>query len=61
MQQIDWIRIAPDVAKQLLGEPTKTSSNELRWGNKGSMALNLSEGTFYDHEEGVGGGVIDLI
>jgi KaiC/GvpD/RAD55 family RecA-like ATPase len=25
------------------------------------MALNLSEGTFYDHEEGVGGGVIDLI
>ena len=61
MQQIDWIRIAPDVAKQLLGEPTKTSSNEFRWGNKGSMALNLSEGTFYDHEEGVGGGVIDLI
>ena len=61
MQQIDWIRIAPDVAKQLLGEPTKTSSNELRWGNKGSMALNLSEGTFYDHEEGVGGGGIDLI
>ncbi len=61
MQQIDWIRIAPDVAKQLLGEPTKTSSNELRWGSKGSMALNLSEGTFYDHEEGVGGGVIDLI
>ena len=61
MQQIDWIRIAPEVAKQLLGEPTKTSSNELRWGNKGSMALNLSEGTFYDHEEGVGGGVIDLI
>ena len=61
MQQIDWIRIAPDVAKQLLGEPTKTSSNELRWGSKGSMALNLSEGTFYDHEEGVGGGVIALI
>ncbi len=61
MQQIDWIRIAPDVAKQLLGEPTKTSSNELRWGSKGSMALNLSEGTFYDHEQGVGGGVIDLI
>ena len=61
MHSVDWIRIAPDVAKQLLGEPTKTSSNELRWGSKGSMALNLSEGTFYDHEEGVGGGVIDLI
>jgi RecA-family ATPase len=61
MQQIDWIRIAPDVAKQLLGEPSSTSSEQLRWGRKGSMALNLSEGTFYDHEAGVGGGVIDLI
>jgi len=61
MQQIDWIRIAPEVAKQLLGEPSKTSSNELRWGNKGSMVLNKKEGTFYDHEAGVGGGVIDLI
>ncbi len=61
MQSVDWQRIAPEVAKQLLGEPTSTSSNELRWGRKGSMALNLSEGTFYDHEAGVGGGVIDLI
>ena len=61
MQQVDWIRIAPEVAKQLLGEPSKTSSNELRWGNKGSMVLNKKEGTFYDHEAGVGGGVIDLI
>ena len=61
MQQVDWIRIAPEVAKQLLGEPSSTSSEQLRWGRKGSMALNLSEGTFYDHEAGVGGGVIDLI
>jgi RecA-family ATPase len=61
MEHIDWQRIAPDVAKQLLGEPTSTSSNEFRWGRKGSMCLNLSEGTFYDHEAGVGGGVIDLI
>ncbi len=61
MEHIDWQRIAPDVAKQLLGEPTSTSSNEYRWGRKGSMCLNLSDGTFYDHEAGVGGGVIDLI
>lgn len=61
MQQVDWIRIAPEVAKQLLGEPSSTSSEQLRWGRKGSMALNLLEGTFYDHEAGVGGGVIDLI
>ncbi len=61
MENIDWQRIAPDVAKQLLGEPTSTSSNEYRWGRKGSMCLSLSEGTFYDHEAGVGGGVIDLI
>ena len=61
MQQVDWIKIAPEVAKQLLGEPSSTSSEQLRWGRKGSMALNLSEGTFYDHEAGVGGGVVDLI
>jgi RecA-family ATPase len=61
MEHIDWQRIAPDVAKQLLGEPTSTSSKEFRWGRKGSMCLNLTDGTFYDHEAGVGGGVIDLI
>lgn len=59
--QIDWQRIAPEVAKQLLGEPSSISSKELRWGAKGSMTLNLNEGTWYDFEQDIGGGIIDLI
>lgn len=61
MQQVDWQRIAPEVAKQLLGNPSSTSSNEFRWGSKGSLTLNLESATWYDFENGVGGGVIDLI
>ena len=59
--QIDWQRIAPEVAKQLLGEPSSISSKELRWGTHGSMTLNLHEGTWYDFEQDIGGGIIDLI
>ena len=61
MQSVDWQRIAPEVAKQLLGEPTSTSSNELRWGRKGSFVLNLEAGTWFDFENDTGGGLIDLI
>jgi len=61
MSNVDWQRIAPEVAKQLLGEPSSTTSKELRWGTHGSMTLNLNEGTWYDFENQVGGGIIDLI
>ena len=61
MQSVDWQRIAPEIAKQLLGEPTSTSSNELRWGRKGSFVLNLEAGTWFDFENDKGGGLIDLI
>ena len=61
MQSVDWVKIAPEVAKQLLGEPKSISCTEIRWGTHGSMVLNLEKGTFYDFEDGVGGGIIDLI
>jgi RecA-family ATPase len=61
MQSVDWVKIAPEVAKQLLGEPKSISSTEMRWNTHGSMVLNLEQGTFYDFEEGIGGGIIDLI
>ena len=61
MQSVDWVKIAPEVAKQLLGEPKSISSTEIRWGTHRSMVLNLEKGTFYDFENGVGGGIIDLI
>lgn len=61
MHDTDWQRIAPEVARQLLGEPTSVKSNEWRWGNKGSMVFTLDTGQFYDFEEGVGFGVAGLI
>ena len=61
MHSVDWQRIAPEVAKQLLGEPTSTSSKEFRWGSKGSLVLSLETGTWYNFEDDTGGGIIDLI
>ena len=51
------------VAKALLGEPNAKLSNksELRWGNHGSLSVDLVKGTWFDHECDQGGGVADLI
>ncbi len=52
-----------DVARHLYGEPNKrlSSSNELRFGSNGSLAIDLKNGRWYDHEAECGGGVVDLI
>jgi predicted P-loop ATPase len=51
------------VARRLLGEPNKhlSTKDELRFGTHGSLSVDLEKGTFYDHEAGEGGGVLDLI
>jgi hypothetical protein len=51
------------VAKALLGEPNRQQSrgNTLRYGTNGSMSIDLEKGTWFSHEEGKGGGVLDLI
>lgn len=59
--QTDWVSIAQPLALELLGEPSKKSSNEWRWGRKGSLVLNLESASWYDHEADQGGGLIDLI
>ena len=61
MQDYDWQKIAPEVARQILGEPKVQKSDEWRWGNKGSLVFTLETGQFYDFEEGQGGGVKWLI
>ena len=38
-----------------------SSKRELRYGTKGSLSIDLTKGTFYDHETLQGGGVLDLI
>lgn len=51
------------VALHLFGEPNAamSKSNELRFGTHGSLAVDLDKGVWHDHEEGLGGGVLDLI
>src|SRR5690348_7946010 len=51
------------VATALLGEPNKALSTKdrLRYGNHGSVEINLAKGAFFDFEEEIGGGVLDLI
>ena len=61
MQQVDWQRIAPEVALQLLGEPSSKKSHEWRYGTHGSLVVNIDAGTWWDFENDLGGGIIDLI
>jgi putative DNA primase/helicase len=57
---------AAEVAIAVLGEPNRqlSSTRELRFGRKGSLAV-VTDGTkagwWYDHENGNGGDIIDLI
>lgn len=56
--------IAEPVARELWGEPVPGHSKpgvELRWGSGGSKSLDLKKGTWFDHEAGEGGGVLDLV
>ena len=51
------------VARHLLGEPGKRLSTrkDLRYGTHGSLSVNVVKGTWFDHEAGEGGAVLDLI
>ena len=54
--------IIDDVAYELMPDriPFETDK-EIRFGTKGSFAVNKREGTFYDHEEKKGGGLLDMV
>lgn len=49
------------VARHYWGEPTGKRGTELRWGTHGSKSVDLRKGTWYDHENKEGGGVVDLV
>ncbi len=59
--ELDWEKIAPEIAVQILGEPTSKSSTHWRFNRKGSLALDLASGTFFDFENGQGYGLIEFI
>ena len=49
------------VAKHYWGEPVERRGTTIRWGNKGSKEVDLRKGTWFDFENNVGGGVVDLV
>ncbi len=58
-------RIA-DLARELFGESNRALSTkaQLRYGNKGSLAIELEgprAGCWFDHERGIGGDALDLV
>lgn len=61
--EIDFAALAEPVARILLGEPNRhlSTKSNLRFGNKGSLSLNLETGQWFHFEEGAGGGVLDFI
>ena len=55
-----------DIARHLLGEPNRQQSNrhQLRFGSNGSIAVEIAGpkcGTWYDHENEVGGSAWELL
>ena len=60
---LDFPALADPVALALLGDPNSRMSTaaELRYGRKGSLAVRLESGQWFDHESGAGGGVLDLV
>lgn len=63
MSDADFSAIMEPVARHLLGDPNvlMSDANSLRWGEKGSLSVNLEKGIWYSHEDGAGGGLLDLI
>lgn len=58
---IDFSGLIEPVAMELMGDPSTRGRNRWRWGRKGSFSASMDAGTWYDHEAGEGGGVLDLI
>jgi KaiC/GvpD/RAD55 family RecA-like ATPase len=59
----DYADIIEPVARLLLGEPNRalSSKDELRYGTRGALSVDLTKGTWFDHETDIGGGVFDLV
>lgn len=62
----DWSALLPDVARRLLGEPTRTEhgGDTWRYRTHGSLAVHVGgdrRGTFHDFEADVSGGTFGLV
>jgi hypothetical protein len=64
--RVALVQHAAEIAIRVLGEPNLRlcGERELRFGNRGSLAVAIDgpkAGQWYDHENGEGGDLIDLI
>jgi Protein of unknown function (DUF3631) len=52
-----------EIARRVLGPENKARSNraELRFGNHGSLSVVIATGEWFDHENDIGGGLLELI
>lgn len=52
----------PAIVTELLGDqPTERKGHMVRYGTHGSMAIRFDDCSWYDHENEIGGGPLDLI
>ncbi|WP_276200589.1 AAA family ATPase [Chelatococcus sp. XZ-Ab1] len=60
---IDFSKWMEPAARLLRGEPNRVLSKNktLRWGRGGSFSVDIEKGTWFDHEEGIGGGVLAFL
>jgi hypothetical protein len=59
---IDFADLMLPVAERLLGPPDDNSKRDVkRWHTKGSLAVDVKKGVWYDHENKEGGGCLDFI
>ena len=64
MTDIDFRPLMEPAARILLGEPNMARSKfptDMRWGTHGSLSGNFTDGIFFNHETGQGGGVVEFI
>jgi hypothetical protein len=53
--------IIREVAIKLLGEPAQRLKGEWKYGNRGSLVIDLIKGVWHDFQAGAGGGELELI
>lgn len=49
------------MAKEIWGEPTSTTAHIVRFKKSKGVAINTTDGTWFDFTENQGGGVVDFI
>lgn len=59
----DFAPLMVQVVRSLLGKPNQhlSTMQKLRFGNQGSLSVDLERGVWHDFEVGEGGGVLDLV